>query len=284
MKFLRPAAIVVLGLAVCAGPVLAETQFEQEQKIYQDCVELSLSEPDLAYTNALTWFETGGGLPAHHCVALSLAEMGRYAEAARELEIIADDMIRGFGWPFPGRPHPKNRNMLAAVYSQAGNAWLLTGEIKKAITVLSLGLREVELNTPENAGLLIDRARAQASLGSYQEALRDLSLAETMVAENADILALKANAYRALKQFDLAEEELKKAFTLNPVHREALLERGNLKLDQGDNAGARQDWIRYLSLYPEGVGADAIRRNLEALDVTVEEFDPEETQSGGGEN
>jgi tetratricopeptide (TPR) repeat protein len=284
MKFFKLTAVVFLGTAIGAGDALAETQFEQEQKIYQDCVELSLSKPDLAYTNALTWLETGGGLPAHHCVALSLAELGRYHEAARELEIMADDMVRGFGWPFSDRPHPKNRGMLAAIYSQAGNAWLLAGEIKKAITVFGLGLREVELNTPENAGLLIDRARAQAGLGSYQEALRDLSLAETMVAENADILSLKANAYRALGQFDLAEEELRKAFNLNPVHREAMLERGNLKLDQGDNVGARQDWIQYLSLYPEGTGADAIRKNLEAMDVRVEEFYPEETQEGGGEN
>ncbi len=281
MKFLRRTAVVFLGTAIGAGAALAETQFEQEQKIYQDCIELSLSKPDLAYTNALTWRDTGGSLPARHCVALSLAEMGRYAEAARELEIMADDMVRGLGWPFSDRPHPKERGMLAAIYSQAGNAWLLAGEAEKAITVFSLGLQEVDLNTPENADLLIDRAWARASTGGYEEALRDLSLAETMVAESADIHTLKASAYRALKQYDLAEEALKKAFNLDPVHREALLERGNLKLDLEDGAGAREDWLEFLRLYPEGAGADAVRRNLEEMDVTVEEFDPAETQGGG---
>jgi len=219
MKIVKLTALIFIGLAITTGPSLAQDQFEQEQKIYQDCIALSLSEPDLSYTNALTWLETGGGLPAHHCVALSLAELGNYAEAARELEMMADDMVRGFGWPFSDRTNPRDRGMLAAVYGQAGNAWLLAGEAKKAITAFTQSLREVKLNTRENGTLLFDRARAQASLGRYEEALKDLSLAETMVTENADIHALKANAYRSLGQFDLAEEMLKKAFALNPVHR-----------------------------------------------------------------
>jgi len=276
MKIVYFPALILFALAAGAAPSLAQTSFELEQKMYQDCIELSLSEPDISYTNALTWLETGGGLPAHHCVALSLAELGNYVEAARELEIMADDMERGFGWPFPDRAYPREHGMLAAVYGQAGNAWLLAGEYKKSVTAFTQGLREVKLNTPENGALLVDRARAQASLERYEEALRDLSLAETMVVGNADIFALKANAYRSLGQFDLAGEMLKQAFALNPNHREALLERGNLKMEMGDGEGARQDWIKYLSLYPEGAGADSIRRNLEILDVNVEDFVPEE--------
>lgn len=262
MKFFKQITATMLATLIGAGGAQAQTSFEVEQKMYQDCIALSQEDPDLSYTNGLTWLETGGGLPAHHCVALSLVEMGRYLEAARALEVMADDMERGFGWPFANRAHPRDYGMLAAVYGQAGNAWLLAGEVKKAITVFSLGLREVELNTPENAELLIDRARAQASLGRYEEALRDLSLAEIMIPETADIHALKANAYRSLMQYDLAEEILKKAFYLDPNHREAMLERGNLKMDLGDGDGARKDWMAYLLLYPEGEGADSIRKSV----------------------
>jgi len=47
-------------------------------------------------------------------------------------------------------------------------------------------------------------------------------------------------------------------------------------MELGDGKGARENWIKYLSLYPEGAGADSIRRNLEILDVNVEDFVPEE--------
>ncbi len=73
--------------------------YEQEKQEYQDCIAESEADPEIAHVNAMTWRDTGGGLPARHCVALSLASLGRYAEAAVELEIMASDFARGIGGP-----------------------------------------------------------------------------------------------------------------------------------------------------------------------------------------
>lgn len=54
---------------------------------YRSCVELSARTPQQAHDTASDWLVDGGGIPAQHCVALSLAGLGRYDEAARTLEL-----------------------------------------------------------------------------------------------------------------------------------------------------------------------------------------------------
>ena len=49
----------------------------------------------------------------------------------------------------------------------------------------------------------------------------------------------------------------------------ALLERGNLRRLDGDDNGARADWLMVLSLQPQGEAAEAARQNLEKMDVNV---------------
>ncbi|TDI61546.1 MAG: hypothetical protein E2O91_03485 [Alphaproteobacteria bacterium] len=249
--------------------------FEQEKQEYQDCIAESEADPEIAHTNAMTWRDTGGGLPAQHCVALSLASLGRYAEAAVELEIMASDLAHGIGWPFADEGLSLDRDLLAEIYAQAGNAWLLAEFPNKATEVFTLAMAEVDPLSDTFAELLIDRATSQAGTGEYQEALNDLNLAENMLGENAWLHALKASAYRGLEQYSDANSELEYAFSLEPQNREALLERGNLRREVGDKNGARADWLEYLRLYPDSVTAAAVRRNIEVMDVNVEEFNPE---------
>lgn len=241
------------------------SRFEQEQKNYENCLAFSRTDPAAAYDIALTWRDTGGALPARHCVALALAALGHYGEAAAELEAMAGDLARGIGWPFAEQGFHLSPGMLADIYAQAGNAWLLADDPNQAVEVFTLGLGVVANQSRANAELLIDRARAQASIGDYEQVIEDLHLAQTMVDESAALYVLEASAFRSLKQYTEAGVALDKAFGLEPGNREGLLERGNLRRATGDTTGAREAWLEYLQLYPGSDAAAAVRRNIDAM-------------------
>ena len=107
------------AVAIMTGVFSAQAQESAdyilaEQK-YRACVETASSAPEQALADALTWRDTGGGLPARHCAALAMAWLGLYAEAAAEFEALAGDMQRGAGWVFDDKPHPKETGLLAEV-------------------------------------------------------------------------------------------------------------------------------------------------------------------------
>lgn len=261
-------------LLVMPGFTFAQNQkyLEQETEFYARCIAQAAEDPDASLDMALTWRDTGGGLPARHCVAVSFTGLGKYQAAAIEFETLADEMRRGLGWSFNGVEHPNNRGLLSEVYGQGGNAWLLAGDPVKAFDLFTLGLSVAEEGSIATANLLIDRALANGEMGDYESALEDLAKVQTLVQANADLYVLKASAYRALEKYPEAMVELERASRIDPENREAFLERGNLLREMGDKNGARENWIAYLRLYPDGPAANIIRRNLETMDVRIEEF------------
>jgi len=243
-----------------------EEYVAQEAQVYKNCITATGDKPENALEMALTWRDTGGGLPARHCVAMAYSAMGDYQSAGLEFETLADEMRRGLGWSFLGIAPPAKRGLLAEVYAQGGNAWLLAGDPNKAYELFTRGLSETEEKTGTYANLLIDRSLASGQMGDYQKALDDLQKVETFIKPDAEIHVLKASAYRGLKQYIQAKIELETAFRLDNQNREAFLERGNLLHEMGDDEGAKENWQAYLRVYPDGPAAKAVRENLEALD------------------
>jgi len=252
------------------GEMSDEDYLAQETEFYSKCITSAKEDPETALDSALTWRDTGGGLPARHCVAVAYTNLGQYLNAALEFEILADEMRRGLGWTFGNSPGPKQAGLLPEVYGQGGNAWLLAGDAVKAYEFFILGLSEAAPDSKTYVNLLIDRSLASAAMGEYQKALDDLSEVEGKIKANAEIHVLKASAYRSLEQYDNARVEIGKAFKLDPQTREGFLEMGNLLRETGDNDGARENWLAYLRLYPDGPAADVIRKNLENMDVKPE--------------
>lgn len=261
--FLR---LIAAALALAPALAAAEPQeFEDYQKqMYAECMALAERDADQAYDMAQTWAKTGGGLPARHCLAVALTGLEDYEQAGKTFEQLALDVT------------PEEEPLLPEIFGQGGNAYLLGEMPLEAHRLFTFGLELTDPSDPERVELLIDRARASAMAGHYDQALVDLGDAELLAPSRAGIHVLKASAYRALEDYEAAAASLERAFTFDPDNREALLERGNLRLTLGDEAGARQDWLSYLRLYPDSAGADAVRRNLERLDVNVEDFTPEE--------
>ncbi len=159
---------------------------------YGDCLALVRSSPLQGFDAAETWREAAGALPARHCAAVALVELGRFRDAARRLEAIYRDMDRN-------RPRVR-----AGVLIQTGHAWALAGEPVRASAAFAAGL-ELE---PENVELLIDRAAVLATQAKFWEAVDDLNRALELAPGRVDALVFRATYYRNLDAVELAGDDL----------------------------------------------------------------------------
>jgi tetratricopeptide (TPR) repeat protein len=221
------------------------------QAQYQACMSLLDRDPAGALDSAVEWERQGGGDAARHCKALAMIRTGDVEDGALELERVAQAM-------------PQVKAPLAAeLFAQAGQAWIKAGNPQRALYAQNEGLK---LN-PKDVQLLIDRALTYGASGMYFEALDDLNVAVEIVPEDPDVYAMRAAAYRQLETLDLAEENIEQALKLSPSHPGALLERGYLRREKGDEEGARADWLTVIQVLPGTDIANEAQKNIEKLDI-----------------
>lgn len=249
----------------------ARPEFTEAER-YAACIRLAESTPEATLDQALAWRDKSASAAADHCVAVIYIALDRHREAAETLEAIAEDVRRGRGLPDENAPVPEERpRLIADLYGQAGNAWLMAGDPSKAENAFTQAVTEV----PERLGqgmveLLIDRARARGQAGDFAAALKDLDRAQRMAPERADIFIYRAAAARGLDDLPAAAADVENALRLSPDQVDALLERANVRHLTDDYDGAREDWLRILELQPGSGAADAARANLERFAVTPE--------------
>jgi tetratricopeptide (TPR) repeat protein len=146
----------------------------------------------------------------------------------------------------------------AVLFDQAGNAWLLAGRPDSAIASFSAGLAA----DASDLDLLADRARALAAQRNWAKADSDLSVALLVDPGRADLYVLRGSARHALGRKSDARADFDRALRLQPSNADALLERGNVKFESGDAAGARADWQQAVSVAPGSAAADSARQRL----------------------
>ena len=212
---------------------------------YERCLALLRQDPEGARALAEGWQATGGGEGARHCAALALLALGEAERAADRLEQLARTSV-GSG------------AARAAVFAQAGQAWMLANQAGRAFATATMGLTL----TPTDADLLLDRAVALGTLGRYAEALEDLDRVAALDADRAEAWVFRAAALRHLNRMDQAATAAARALELTPDNAEALLERGIIRQMRGDTAGARADWQRAVALAPDSPAADLAEQNL----------------------
>ncbi len=217
---------------------------------YRSCMAMTAKNPAAAFSDAIQWRDLGGGEGADHCTAVALIGLHQYREAATRLEEMALKSKRA-------------PTMKASILSQASQAWLLGGDIKRAEAVTTSAITLA----PNDAELHIDRAAARALLKDYQRALEDLNISLKIGPGNADALVFRATTKRFLKDISGAAGDIELALRLNNSHIEALLERGILRRLSNYDDGAREDWLMILSIAPGSEAANMARRNLEKMDV-----------------
>ena len=222
---------------------------------YRQCLDRARDAPAETYAEATGWARMGGGDPARHCAALALLHGGRAREAAEELEDLANNWHRA-------RPVLRSE-----VLGQAGRAWIDAGDPTRANAVLTTAIQLVPLNIE----LYVDRAEALAAGHAYWEAIDDLNRVIEMNPRRADALAMRAAAYRFVDSLDLAAEDAEQAVTVDPNLAEGWLERGIIHRLRGNVREARADWGRALRLDPDGPVGDAVRANIERLELRLDE-------------
>ncbi|HLI21811.1 MAG TPA: tetratricopeptide repeat protein [Stellaceae bacterium] len=216
---------------------------------YSRCLQQANSNPQKAYDDAEAWYAIGGGFPAQHCAAVALVGLKKYAEAATQLEGLANAMLQ------------QGPDMRADALEQAGQAWLLANQPNQAKTAFDAALAF----KPKDAELLIDRAEAFALGGKLFDAIDDLNTVLEQDPKRIDALVYRASAYRQLGSLDLALDDVERALRLDPNSVAGLLERGNIRRLKNDDAGARADWQRVAQMAPGSPAATSAEDNLAHL-------------------
>lgn len=264
--------VVVAGmLAVLTGPALAATgnaaskptqglsptpNPENPSHTYEVCLMTAKNEPDKGFEMAGKWLTLGGGAPAKHCEAIALIGMKEYSEAATRLEALAK--------------LNEEESVKAGVLSQAGQAWLLEGDLTRALDAQSQALDAMPVRNRQHANILVDRAATYADAGKYTEAVLDLDASLSIEPKNPDALAFRASARRHLNDVDVALVDAEQAVALDPHNIIGLLERGIIYKLKKKNDAARQDWLRIIQIAPDSEAGKAARTNIERMDVLLE--------------
>ncbi len=268
---MRGLFVIAAATTLLAAPVMAATgnaasapaqslsptpNPENPSHTYEVCLMTAKNEPEKGFEMAGKWLTLGGGAPAKHCEAIALIGMKEYSEAATRLEALA-----GLN---------EEESVKAGVLSQAGQAWLLQGDLTRALDAQTKALEAMPVKNHQHAYILVDRAATYADAGKYVEAVQDLDASLAIDAQNSDALAFRASARRHLNDVDVALIDAEQAVAMDPHNIIGLLERGIIyKMKKRDN-DARQDWLRIIQIAPDSEAGKAARTNIERLDVMVE--------------
>ncbi len=257
-RFAPCLAAAALTLGFGASAAIAATQYTPpprsglpaapvpDAQRYDQCLQLAHSDPQKAYDMADSWHSVGGGFPAQHCEAVALVGLKKYAEAATQLQGLANAMMAA------------GPDMRADALEQAGQAWLLGNQPNEAKTAFDAAL----MFKPKDGELLIDRAEAFALGGKFFDAIDDLNTVLDGAPNRVDALVYRASAYRQLGSLDLALDDAERALRLDPNSVAGLLERGNIRRLKNDDAGARSDWQQVVRAAPNTPAAESAQTNL----------------------
>ena len=223
---------------------------------YEVCLMTAKNEPEKGFEMAGKWLALGGGPPARHCEAIALVGMKEYTEAATRLEALAQVN--------------DEESVRAGVLSQAGQAWLLQGDLTRALEAQSKALEAMPVRNRQHAYIHVDRATTYADAGKYPEAVLDLDASLAIDPTNADALAFRASARRHLNEIDVALVDAEQAVALDPHNISGLLERGIIYRLKKRNDDARKDWLRIIQIAPDSEAGKAARANIERMDVVVD--------------
>ena len=249
---LRPSLVLIalpLFWAVPASAATGDNPFGAADP-YQACVAAVDANAADAFEMASIWRDHGGGVPPSSCIALALIALDEPGEAASRLDVLARRMDAGTA---------ADRALLA----QSGNAWLLASELQNAEAAFSAALKLTPA-TMRRSGRI---GREPAPRQDWANAEADLNSALTYDRTHPAAYVLRASARQAQGNQGATRPTSMPPLALDPTFPDALVERGAMKMDAGDAAGARADFLQVLLRAPDSPAADTVRKRIEALEV-----------------
>lgn len=219
---------------------------------YQGCIAAIPTNAREAEDFAIQWRARGGGLPARHCQAMAQLEQERFAEAAATL-------VEG------ARAAEVEKSPLAAdFWGQAGNAAILAGDNKMALTCLDTAIVQAgNLSAVRTAGFHIDRARVHAESNHPDAARADLDKALELTPEDPLAWTLSAALARRAGDPGRATRDIARASELAPSDPDVVFEQGNIAAANGDLSSARRVWQQVVKAAPLTEAAELAKKALE---------------------
>jgi tetratricopeptide (TPR) repeat protein len=153
----------------------------------------------------------------------------------------------------------------ARLFAAAGNMWIAAGEPGKAAFALDRALALPGLQAEQRGEALLDRARAAEAQGDLKTARAKLNEAAATI--SADPFYWYFSAALAIRENDVATAQtaIGKALTLAPSDPTVLFEAGHVAHFAGDEAKARDYWMRAAAGDPTGPTGKAAAKAVEML-------------------
>lgn len=195
--------MVVAGLLLPAPAHAGEDSAAR----YRECVALTRSQPAEALTIATQWHTTSQHSAARHCKALALYALQQYKEAEQELRQLSVEI----------RPEAQ-RSLWLQVMLQYALTQKMRGDQASALGTLDAAMAQCDEDEVASSCLSVLRQRGKLWLQSGQglKAVQDFDHALLLDAANAELFALRGEAFRLLGKTALAREDYQRALALQP--------------------------------------------------------------------
>jgi len=189
-----------------------------------------------------------GIIEAHRDLAISYHKLGKVKQANAALGTLV-----------------KRQNACANTCEQKDKLGAAVKMVESAMN----GNEQASISLPSNFGVSDGKTSDAVYLsavslineGRYQAALSQLDQAAREFGPHPDVLTYIGFANRKLKRFDTAEDYYQRALAVAPNHLGAIEYYGELKVERGDMAGARQHLARLEKLCAFGCyEAEELRR------------------------
>ncbi len=217
---------VVVALVCCAAALSISTTSYAQPVTYNECVRLARVDPDAAYDAALNWSETDLSGGASHCAGLALVGLRLFDAAADRFTRAA---VEGQNMEDVER---------ALLHQQAGDAWLMANDGTQAANAFTQAMTFV----PEDPELLFGRARGYELEKQITPALQDINLAIAAKPSFGAAYLLRGRLHRQNNQLEAAAADIDAAIANGVDEVAARLERGLIRYEMGNEAGALEDW------------------------------------------
>lgn len=147
------------------------------------------------------------------------------------------------------------------------NAQALMGQ-QNVVGAIAMLTKAIALQ-PDDADAYLLRAQTLLRMGDTKSARQDAEWLAENVGAHEDVLLLQARIAAAEGQLDEAIATYDKVVEVNPFQIDAFRERGRLKLEQGDKAGAEQDMQTVLELDPQQLADVSGEYSAEGIEQRV---------------
>ena len=170
---------------------------------------------------AAKWAGEGGGAHAAHCKGYALGKAQRFAEAAAAFEA-------------GGRMAGTDAVTRARLWSQAGNAALVAGDVPRALADFDQALEQPLPATLSTGEIHLDRARARVAAEDVKGARDDLDKALQMAPADPLGWLLSATLARRTDDLAMARAHIEQAAKLSRNDPNIALEQGVIYALSGD--------------------------------------------------